>query len=294
MFDFLMIDPSWILNFRTDALTSFFLGISKYVNYYSYMFIIAVGYWISLRNKPFVHLGFLFPFAVLLNTTLKGILQIPRPDESLRLVKTFGVNGFPSGDAQLSSVFWLILFVSWKNSRLRYLCLLPIVLISFSRVYLGVHSIYDVMGGIALGALIVYLFLRPAVQSVVSGWYKTSQASYWIVTGFTIALYVLVYGGRAFDPFFFSFIGLLLGYGLALNWIKERNDTFWPKYTIETYMNLTIAGIVLYSMVMYTNVSNISTVPVVNYLSIVLKYALVSFSIFALVPMFMKTLKSEK
>jgi len=288
MFDFLIIDPSWILNYRTETLTSFFLSISKYANYYVYIFIIALGYLVSLRNKPFMHLGFLFPFAVLVNTSLKGILQIPRPDESLHLVKTFGTNGFPSGDAQLSSVFWLTLFIAWKNSPLRYLCLLPIFLISFSRVYLGVHSIYDVLGGVALGAIIVYLFLRPAIQGVVNGWYNKSVYSYWLISGATVSLYWFVYRGQAFDPFFFSFIGLLLGYGVALNWIKERNYPSWPNYTIETYMNLAIAGIVLYSLVMYTNVSNISDVHVVNYLSITLKYAVVSFSIFALVPMFMK------
>ncbi|WP_375358897.1 phosphatase PAP2 family protein [Candidatus Tisiphia endosymbiont of Neophilaenus lineatus] len=53
--------------------------------------------------------------------------------------------GFPSGDIQVATTFWLAIFLSLKNSPFKYLCLLPIIGIGLSRVYLGVHSIYDVI-----------------------------------------------------------------------------------------------------------------------------------------------------
>ncbi len=292
MLDYLYIDPHWILAYRTEALTVFFLGFSQYINYYFYMYAIALGYWLSPRNRPFIYLGFLFPFTILLNSVIKGIIQIPRPDASLHLVKAFGPNGFPSGDAQLSTIFWLAIFMTWRSSPWRWLCLIPISLSAFSRVYLGVHSIYDVTGGVLLGILVIYLFYRPAVQEYVSRWYEDSRAGFWIFTAITVGVYGLVYRQQFLDPFIFSFVGMLIGYGIALPWIQEKVPHPKRKYTIESYMNLAIAIILLYSFVMYTNVINLTDIPAVNYLAVLLKYAVVSFLIFAIVPKVMREKKA--
>lgn len=294
MLDFLNIDPAWILNYRTDALTTFFLSFSKYITYYFYMYVIAIGYWLSKENRPFIHLGFLFPFAVLVNSIIKGFLQIPRPDSSLHLIKTYAPYGFPSGDAFLATVFWLTLFTAWKNTKLRYLVFLPIIITSFSRIYLGAYGVYDVLGGLVLGILLVSIFHKPSVKNSIQRWYTQSSAHYWILTGLTTLAYVIVYRNNALDAFFFGFIGLLLGYGFAIHWIQERNDRSWSQYTIESYMNLIIAGIVLYSGVMYTNFSAISQIPEINFLCVALKYTLASFLIFAIVPKFIKPAKVKK
>lgn len=254
------------------------------------MFLIALGYCISRRNRPFIILGYLFPFSVLLNSIVKGIIQIPRPDMSLHIVKSYSPYGFPSGDALLSTVFWLTLFLSWTKSPARFLAFIPIIVTSLSRVYLGAYSIYDVLGGFVLGLLVVRLFHAPRVQN----WISDSRKNYWLLTGSTILAYTLVYRDSSLDVFFFGFIGLMIGYGISMPWIKERDVTSWPKYTTETYMNLIIAGIILYSVVMYTNLSAVSTVPAVNYTLVTLKYILASCFIFVIVPKFMKTSEASK
>jgi membrane-associated phospholipid phosphatase len=292
MLDSLMIDPHWILAYRTDTLTRFFTAFSQYFSYYLYMYIIALGYWLWPKNKPFIDLGFLFPFTVVVNSLIKGFAQLPRPDESLHLIKAFGPHGFPSGDAQLSTVFWLVILLSWTSSRLRYLCLIPIVLSSSSRVYLGIHSLYDVLGGLFLGALVVYLFYMPALNHYVMRWYKDSRMSYWLLMGVTFGLYAMVYRHLTLDPFIFSFMGLLLGYGVAMPWIAEKEPGIGFSYPIESYMSIAIAVIVIYSFVMYTNVSALTSMPIINFSAVILKYMLVSIAIFAITPKFIKRAQS--
>lgn len=288
MFDNLLIDPSWILSYRTEALNSFFIAFSHYLNFYSYMYIITVGYWLYPKNKVFAHLGFLFPFTVVLNSMIKGFAQIPRPDESLFLVKAFGAHGFPSGDAMLTSLVWFTVFIALKGSAWRYLCLLPILLAAFSRVYLGIHSIYDVTGGILLGMLVSSLFYTTFVQSYLNKWYQGNLMSYWIMSAVLFALYVFVYRDLNLDPFIFSFMGMVLGYGFAAPQIQERYSTELFPYSLESYMNAIIAGIVLYVFVMYANMTALTGIPVIDFTLVLLKYTLLIVLIYAVVPRLIK------
>jgi undecaprenyl-diphosphatase len=63
-------------------------------------------------------------------------------------------NGFPSGHVMVVTVIVLVLWPYLPN-RWRWLTLLLIPMVGFSRVYLGVHMPLDVVGGFAIGLLVV-------------------------------------------------------------------------------------------------------------------------------------------
>lgn len=95
----------------------------------------------------------------LLNWVLKDLFQRNRPTEVAHLVMATGFS-FPSGHSMGSMLFYgglaYVFFFSVKWRRLvRVLCVLLClsmpILIAFSRVYLGVHYMSDVIAGLTAG-----------------------------------------------------------------------------------------------------------------------------------------------
>ena len=93
-----------------------------------------------------------------LNFCLKHVIQRGRPafDDPLFSLPTYS---FPSGHAMASTVFYglLAIYVS-GSARQRYAApvtigaaVLMVALVSFSRVYLGLHYLSDVVGGLSEG-----------------------------------------------------------------------------------------------------------------------------------------------
>lgn len=120
--------------------------------------IIVVWFW--AKNKKDVVWPFLTAVlgAELSGQLLKLVVQRPRPLGGLENESTFS---FPSGHALIAVVFYgFLTYYFWqsaKNQAQKYLALaLGVILISvigFSRLYLGVHYLSDVLGGYSLGAL---------------------------------------------------------------------------------------------------------------------------------------------
>ena len=103
----------------------------------------------------------------MLNLLLKNIFLIPRPD-TITLIEEYGFS-YPSGHAMVSLAFYgfAIYLISrkMKASMMKKivigLLVLFIILVGFSRIYLGVHHFSDIIGGyiISLAYLILYIKL---------------------------------------------------------------------------------------------------------------------------------------
>lgn len=98
--------------------------------------------------------------SALLNFILKGVFERTRPDLWERIVEVSNYS-YPSGHAISSSVFTLTIIVLLWNTKWRPLSIIVgaiyVVVIGFSRLYLGVHFPTDVLGGWLLGAAWVLL-----------------------------------------------------------------------------------------------------------------------------------------
>lgn len=120
---------------------------------------------IAIKNKKIkIAIALNIIIEPILNTTLKNIFARPRP-MGYRLIEETGYS-FPSGHSMASMAFYgLLIYLIYKNVKNKYLkwtlilvLSVLIILIGFSRIYLGVHYTSDVLGGflISLSYLIIY------------------------------------------------------------------------------------------------------------------------------------------
>jgi undecaprenyl-diphosphatase len=119
------------------------------------------------RQWPSVRALIGVPAGMLLNVALKNTFQRPRPrwDDPLVQIATYR---FPSGHAVASTVFYgmlcAIVFAHTRSRRWRALAVAlaaaMIVLVCFSRVYLGAHYPSDVVAGAAEGLACVLVCVR--------------------------------------------------------------------------------------------------------------------------------------
>ena len=100
---------------------------------------------------------------VIINNVIKLIFARSRPDVNPLMVES--TYSFPSGHSMMSMILYgyliYLIYNNFKSKKYKWLliCILSILIlcIGFSRIYLGVHYVSDVIGGFVLG--IAYLIL---------------------------------------------------------------------------------------------------------------------------------------
>jgi undecaprenyl-diphosphatase len=160
----------WLAAHRSAGLTAFMLLVSEA---HETVWMLAVTLLVAAclawrRDWPQVARLFVVPTGMLLNAGLKNVFGRPRPHLQDPLVHLLTLS-FPSGHAAGSTVFYgalcALVFGRWQRRTIRVMAValasLMVLLVTFSRVYLGAHYLSDVIAGVALGAICLALFLAP-------------------------------------------------------------------------------------------------------------------------------------
>jgi membrane-associated phospholipid phosphatase len=158
---------SWLL---TPMRAASLLGNEEF-----FLLLLPLIYWL-VNRKLGAQLGILLLISVCLNDIAKLMFHLPRPYWSglvfpLSVEKSFG---FPSGHAQNASLLWPFVALQSKNKKKWFfLSIALLALISFSRVYLGVHYPLDILGGWLIGFTLLFIAVR--YQSFfISSWIRFS------------------------------------------------------------------------------------------------------------------------
>jgi len=151
---------------RTPFLNAFFAGLT-YLGSEAAFFVIAMYVFWCLSKRDGYYLFLVGFFGTTLSQSLKLIFRVPRPwvlDRNFTIVESAraGAGGysFPSGHTQTAVGLYGGLALMSEKRWLRGLCIAAVVLVPFSRMYLGVHTPLDVAVGFAIAAALV-LVLRP-------------------------------------------------------------------------------------------------------------------------------------
>lgn len=110
-----------------------------------------------------IRLGLILVGSALVNTPLKLAFGWPRPywvSERVLALSSESSFGLPSGHAQNALAVWGRLAEGLRRRSAAVLLGVLIVLISVSRVHLGVHYPADMLAGWAVGGALLYAFVR--------------------------------------------------------------------------------------------------------------------------------------
>ncbi len=142
---------NYFVNIRSSFLNNLFIIITDLGSIQFYL--ILFSFFLVLEDKITLKFLILLTISYLINCIVKNIFKSPRPDEKIVKaihVESRGGYGFPSGHSQNSTVLFIGLYLTFKKNYLMIISIILITLISISRLYLGLHCLFDVVGGISL------------------------------------------------------------------------------------------------------------------------------------------------
>ncbi len=155
----------WLQEWRNatnNALTPFFEQLS-YFGTRDILLLVAFVYW-CLNKRSGLFILFSYKLSQTINSIVKLTACIYRPwvrDPRIipagDSIKTAGGYSFPSGHTMTFTPIYGGFIAFTKNKLVRFVCLALILVTAFSRNYLGVHTPQDVIVGMLLGVLSLYI-----------------------------------------------------------------------------------------------------------------------------------------
>jgi hypothetical protein len=197
-----------------------------------YILIVLGIYW--LYNKNFaLRLTMVVIVTSALNQLLKVIIKNPRPYVSegtyedhwaiseSDFEETAESYSTPSGHAMGSASFWGFIHHKIRSPTTKYLAVIMILLIGFSRPYLGVHFLEDVIFGWAMGLIVVY-FVVKYEDYLVQKWQSISKTMGVIAVSIVTFVVMLLAGftsdfgvdGVIYATLSGMITGLIIGYNV--------------------------------------------------------------------------------
>lgn len=169
-----------------NTVFDFIVGALTYLgDEIAFLAVALTVFWCFSKHRGYYLLGTGF-CGVVINQTLKLIFRIPRPwvldpnfkpvDSAIEAATGYS---FPSGHTQNAACTFGGLARGAKKNWARILLVAIVVLVAFSRMYLGVHTPLDVTVSLVIGAVLVFA-LYPLFKYAE----KNEKAYYWIFSSF--------------------------------------------------------------------------------------------------------------
>jgi len=177
------------LAFLTPIMRFFtFLGNEEFYLLIMPFFVWSVDYMLGLR------LGVMLMLSGTFNSYLKVIFHQPRPywisSEIKNLTQPMDSFGLPSGHSQNAASVFGLLATAARKKWVRITVILIILLIAISRLFLGVHSIADVVLGLSMGFILLWGFKKQERRVV--DFFKPRLPFYQILFAFFLSAGMLL------------------------------------------------------------------------------------------------------
>ena len=243
---------------RVPVVNEFMLGVTYLGDEIAFLVVALIMIWCADKRTGYyvLSVGFLGTIA---NQFMKLWFRIPRPwvlDENFTILEQAreGASGysFPSGHTQSSVGTFGAISYTTKHKLLRLLCVAAVILVPFSRMYLGVHTPLDVSVAAAMAAVLIFA-LKPIILNAKKTWVFP------VFLGIMVAVSVAFLCFVEFYPFpadidqhnmesglknAYTLLGSILGmvtvYIVDEKWLKVPTKAIWWAQIIKVAVGLAI------------------------------------------------------
>ena len=237
-------DLSWVESIRSPFLNIFFdtISLAGYPTFLILFISFGYFYWSPAR---FSRIAMMLFISALINTFLKDFFQDPRPAIELMLDPKVGTTyGWPSGHSQIAVTLWGLLAYELKNKWITVGAISTILLIAFSRMYLGVHDFGDVFAGLLIGGIILSVWH----YAVINNWYEKLTKRHWLILIilFQLILYIF-YPSHEGHELSIWFLGVMTGWFVGLSNISLISNSFK-----RFFLSISATAIIFISLIYIT------------------------------------------
>lgn len=182
---------------RFPALDEIMLLITHFGEELAFLAAVLIFFWCVSKRRAYYILAVGF-FGTMANQFLKLLCRVPRPwvlDENFTILERARAAAtgysFPSGHTQTAVGTYGAIALTTRRKWLRWVCVALAVLVPFSRMYVGVHTPWDVLVGAAMAVALLIVLLPAAREDN----YRVMGVLFplMIVTGIAFLLYVELY-----------------------------------------------------------------------------------------------------
>jgi membrane-associated phospholipid phosphatase len=245
---------------RTPALNVIFAFITDVGGEFGYLTLLTTVYW-CVNKIVGQGMAYAYLLTATLNTWLKDIWLIPRPhrpeiepqleaagiEERLTSLRHLDSPAFPSGHAQGAFVGWGYLAARFRRRWLWIVAIVMAVLISFSRMYLGVHFPQDVLAGAFVGLLylIAWLWIEPRLRL----WSRRMpRARRYLVTAALPLIVLFLHPVEGTATALGTLLGLGIGFVLESETLRFSVDGPWQQRILRALLGLFLIFVTYFSL----------------------------------------------
>ena len=144
-------------NLTNNVFDDFFLWVTRFGEMLTPMFLICLIYWcINKKSGAYILFSlvtsFALSFAIKVTTCIyRPWIIDPRVNPLKQAIPYAGGYSFPSGHSANATAAWGATAVSFWGKKFSIFFILLVVLVILSRIYLGVHTPQDIVGGFLIG-----------------------------------------------------------------------------------------------------------------------------------------------
>ncbi|MDM9383869.1 phosphatase PAP2 family protein [Chlorogloeopsis sp. ULAP01] len=158
----------YIQKFFGDSWDLFFQIVTELGAVAGVAVVFALVFWISGRRLAWCLVGAVV-LVTAINMIIWSIFDVPRPNHpEINVYRELDTSSFPSGHTGTATIFWTTLTTLSRIPLAVTVCV--IFLVMMSRLYLGVHYVGDVIGGLIIGLILFKIYLK--LWPIVLQWFR--------------------------------------------------------------------------------------------------------------------------